>query len=118
MIAAKTWNQRRRRFSHSRIDEVTFSTPSRQNRVSSASPVSRISIRTQQQRKMKMRFAIPCLECNFHHRIQCIDLLQCKVTSGVKNQTIDPGGEILPFRQQLSAPAISRSEEHTSELPS
>src|ERR1700724_1293757 len=105
MIAAKTWNQRTRRLSHSRIDEVTLSTPSLKA-LNSASPVSRIPVRAQEQRNVKIRFSIPCQERNFHHRMQGVDFLQRVITPGVKTQTIDSRGEILTFRQQLSTPAI------------
>ena len=53
-----------------------------------------------------MRFALSRLERNFDHRIQSIDFLSREVTARVKNQTIDSGGEILTFRQQLCASAI------------
>src|SRR4029077_20902917 len=105
-MAAKTWNQRTRRFSHSRIDEVTLSTPSREKKLNSASPVGRISVRTQEQRNVKMRFAISYLERNLHHRIQCGDVLCGMVAPGVEAQTIDTRREFLAFRQQLCAPAI------------
>jgi len=55
---------------------------------------------------VKMRFAILCLESDFHHWIQSIHLLQCEITPGVKNQPIDSGGHILAFLEQLSTPAI------------
>ena len=55
---------------------------------------------------MKMRFAILCLESDFHHWIQSIHFLQCEITPGVKNQPIDSGGHILAFLEQLSTTAI------------
>src|SRR5580693_371454 len=106
MIAANTWNQRTRRLSHSRIDEVTLSTPYIEKRLNSASPVRRIPVWAQEERNVKVRFSITRLERDFHHRMQCVDVLQRIVTPGVKTQPIDSRGEIFSFRQQLSTPAI------------
>ena len=43
--------------------------------MASCSPVSSVSIRAQQQRNVKMRFAVAHLKCDFHHRIQTCRIL-------------------------------------------
>ena len=66
---------------------------------------------------MKMRFAILCLESDFHHWIQSIHLLQCEITPGVKNQPIDSGGHILAFLEQLSTTAILIGSRRVQDSP-
>ena len=44
-----------------------------------------------------MRFALTHLEHDFYYWIESIDSLSREITPSVKNQTIDPGGEIFAF---------------------
>src|ERR1700736_3999682 len=106
MIAANTWNQRTSRLSHSRIDAVNLCAPSDEGITCSCSAIGRISIRAQQERNVKMRFALLHLERNLHERVQWRDFLQFEITASFKPQTINSCGEILAFGEELRSAAI------------
>src|SRR5580698_7123508 len=105
MIAAKIWNHRTLRLSHSRIEKVNLLAPWRPS--ASASPVRRVAIGAQQQRYVQLGLAVPYPERDFDHRIERVNFLCFVVTHGIDGQTVGARGQIFAFRQQLTTPAVA-----------
>jgi hypothetical protein len=52
---------------------------------------------------MKYRIALFYVKSNFHHGIEAVDFLRVMVASGIENQAVEPGTQILVLREQLGA---------------
>src|SRR5258708_30386731 len=102
MMAAKTWNQRTRRLSHSRMDELN----DQLRQTNSASPVSRVAVRTEEQRDVKIRFTLPYLDRYVYHRIERVNLVQRVIAPNIEDQPIKAWGEFVAFGQQLRRAAV------------
>src|ERR1700746_2374005 len=106
MIPAKTWNQRKLRFSHSRTDELI-----------SASPVRRVAVGTQQHRNMEMRFTGSNAKNNLDGWIQAIHTAPGEISASVKRQAIHAFFERRVVRHQLHTPSILISFSGTKGRP-
>src|ERR1700693_5706662 len=117
-MAAKTWNHRTLRLSHSRMEEVNWPTPRADGKLqqnpsdsylipTSASPVGRVAIRAQKQRYMQLSLAFSDTKGDFDDGIERFTFLRFVIAHSVERQTVRTRQQIFPFGQQLRAAAVA-----------
>src|SRR4029077_19341293 len=66
----------------------------------------RITMRAQEQRNVKLRFALAHLKRNFHNRIQSLGLVGVLIARRIKGYPVKPRAKHFALRQQLTAPTV------------
>src|SRR5215470_4400281 len=94
MMPAKTWNQRRARLSHSRIEKSTL-----------APTIGGVSVGAQQERNVEVRIALAHAERDLNDRIESVDVLAREIGSSVEYEAVNSGGQLLA-RNELRTAAV------------
>src|SRR4029077_2343660 len=74
--------------------------------IGSVSSVRRITMRAQEQRNVKLRFALAHLKRNFNNRIQSLGLVGVLIAHRIKGYPVKPRAKHFALRQQLTAPTV------------
>src|SRR5215470_4644185 len=94
MMPAKTWNQRRARLSHSRIEKSTL-----------APTIGGVSVGAQQERNVKVRIALADLERDLDDRIESLGVLAREVGGSVEHEAVESSRQLFA-RKQLRTTAV------------